>query len=200
MPLGNNALLEPGNLYHETGFRVAARSGLITVIAADADVFAFRNPNVKPIKIARIDVGFMTTTAFTALAFPCFQLHKVVGFSAIHSGGTPTAIDNVIMKRNAGHVDLVSGTDFECVIAGIAALTTATYTAADLDEPIELFPSFCALSGAAAGVATIDASWEPGGLLPFVLDQNEGLILKCTTTMGTAGVGRLFVGIDAHRS
>jgi hypothetical protein len=189
-----NMQLEPGNTVRAVGFRVPARSGLMTTIAADADVFGFRNPSVKPIAVSRIDLRWLTATAFGAAQAVGFYVYKVIGFSAIQNGGSPVVIDNVLLKRNLSHDDLVSGTDFECAIAGAAAITGGTYTAPDADEPFHLACSDGNLSPAIVDV------WEPGeGRLPIVLDQNEGLVLRCALTMGASGVGRLFVGLDAHR-
>ena len=207
MPNGANCLIEPGNLVHATGFIVGARSGLMTGIAADADVYALRNPSPKPIRVPAIKLAWVTTVAASADPLLGFALHKVTGFSAIHSGGAPLTVSAATLLRNAGHIALAQGSaatnDFDCRIADAGAMSTATYdaTSANNGRPFDMVAAEPGMTPSAANVApSLNYVWRPEDGLPLVLDQNEGIIIRLVATMGTALVGRLFVGPKCHRS
>lgn len=198
----NNLTYDPRDKNTE-GLIWGALSGSMTGIAADADVAGVTNLNVSPIVVQRIRLRWVTTTAFAAAQCMAFRVNKVTGFTAVHTGGTPTAVqahhnfgEGVKVNRATGAAyttgDRIPLTEISGVIAGTAAITTATYTAEDTDEP-EVFAI-----GAGSTLPTVWENWVPPGP-PLVLPQNTGLIVNLAIAMGSSGVGKLYVGVDGYR-
>mgnify|MGYP001584478382 FL=1 len=179
-----------------------ALSGLMTGISADADVAAVFNLNDSPIVVPRIRIRWFTTTAFTTAQCMAFRVNKVYGATAIHTGGTPTAIQahynfqSGQKTTRAGAViatgDRIPLTEISGVIAGTAAITTATYTGEDTDEPEAV------AIGAGSTTPSVWENYVPPGP-PIVLPKNTGIVINLAIAMGAAGVGKLFVGLDGAR-
>lgn len=197
----NNLTYDPRDKNTE-GLIWSALSGLMTGIAADADVAGVTNLNVSPVVVQRIRLRWVTTTAFASAQSMAFRVNKVYGFTAVHSGGTPTAVQAHYnfqggQKVTRAGVAIATGdriplTEISGVIAGAAAITTATYTAEDADEP-EVFAI-----GAGSTLPTVWENWVPPGP-PLVLTQNTGLVVNLAIAMGASGVGKLYVGVDGYR-
>lgn len=205
----SNGLLVEENLGSAYGVIAGARSGLMTVLSAGDDCYLLRNVAGRPFKITMARIRLVTTTAFGSAQCLAFQFHKVYGCTAVHSGGTPTTFaghwrfqGNVPKTSTGDTVEqtvVVSPTlpdvqdvALNGVISGTAALTGATYTAPDADEP-----EFFAIA-AGSTLPAIYEDWQPRDGLPLVLEQNTGLLGRVTVTMGATGVGRLYVGIDGY--
>jgi hypothetical protein len=179
-----------------------ALSGLMTAIAADADVAGLVNLLDAPFVVQRIRLRWFTTTAFASAQAMAFRVNKVYGFSAVHTGGTPTAVQahynhqaGIGTTRAAAVVatgDRVPLTEISGVIAGTAAITTATYTGEDTDEPEVL------AMGAGSTLPSVYENYVPPGP-PLVLTKNTGLVVNLAILMGASGVGKLFVGVDGYR-
>lgn len=187
----------------EEGLTIGMLSGAITGIAAGGDVAAIRNIHASPIRILRVRLRFVTTTAFAAAQCMGFRGHKVYAFTAVHDTGTPTAIQ-AHYNFQGGHSvtragvavavgDRIPLTEISSVVAGTAAMTNGAYTAADADEPEIL------AIGAGSTLPSVYENWVPPGP-PLVLSANTGLVIKNQILMGASGAGTLFVGVDAVRA
>lgn len=198
MAMGENLLLDAGNLRQATGYILGAVSGAMTTIAADADVFALRNVSASPIVVSQLRLGWVNSTAFGTAQAVAFRAHKVYGFTAVHTGGSPKSVQAHYKRqsqiRGTATGDRVPLTDLSAVIAATAAITTPTYTAADADEP----EWFAASDGNLSPGFNVDL-WPRDGL-PVVLEQNEGIVVKNQVLMGATGVGNLFVCLELYRS
>jgi len=170
-------------------------SGLITGIALDADVAAIRNLDPRPLCIRRMRIRFMPTTAFGAAQAVGFHIHKVYGFTAVHTINSPKSCQahHHYQGGMAGTAvgDRIALTSISGVIAATGAMSGATYTTPDADEP-EHFAV-----GVAGLLPSVDDDYEPG--LPVVLEQDTGLVVQCSLLMGASGAGRLFFAIDGYR-
>ena len=179
------------------GICVPLTSGVITGIAADADLAAIRNVDIRPFCIRSSRVRFSPTANFSSPQGILFRVLKVYGFSAVHTGGTPKSIQahhyhqSGIAGSTAG--DRIPLTEISSVIATTAALTTATYTAPDTDEPEQV--------AASAGLAlpNISDDYVPVAGLPWVLMPNQGLVLQNVIAMGAGGAGILSWIVDGYR-
>ncbi len=197
MSMAENLVIHPANLVQAEGLAVGAISGLITTITAGADVFAFRNVAGRPLGLANLRVRFVPTTAFSSAQAVAFRAHKVYGFTAIHTtGGTNVQAHYKWQKQVKGSStgDRVPLTQMAAYIAATGAISGATYTAADDDEPEEI-----ASSDGSVLPSIRDHHYWPRDGLCHVLDVNEGIVLKNHITMGSTGVGNLFVGMDLYR-
>jgi hypothetical protein len=190
----DNLQLSNDTLRGASGIIIGALSGLITGVAAGADLFAVRNILAVPVAVPGIRLRWAPVTAFgtaQALALAC---SKVYGFTAIHTtGGKAVQAHN----RSAIVGDAVGArialTEISAYIALTGAITGATYTAEDADEP-DVFAV-----GASSLSPGLYEDWSPIDGLPQTLAANTGFVIKNVVAMGASGAGLLFVGIDGFR-
>lgn len=197
MSMEENLVIDVGNLRQAQGLCVGAVSGLITTISAGADVFGFRNIASKPLGVANLRVLFAPTTAFASAQAVAYRVNKVYGFTKLHdTAGTVVQAHYKWQNQVRGSAtgDRVPLTEMAGYIAGTAAITGATYTGEDTDEPDDFWVS----DGSTLPSIRTPAHWSRDGLC-HVLDVNEGLIVNNQITMGSSGVGNLFVGFDLYR-
>ena len=198
----NSLALKESNIQDAQGIVVPLLSGLMTGIAAAADVAAVCNLGTIPLVVDGVRIRWVTTTAFAAAQALAFRMNKVYGFTAVHTGGTPVATqahynyqEGVKTNQATGAAvttgDRIPLTEISSVISGIAAITTATYTGEDVDEP-EVFAV-----GAGSTLPGVYENWYP--LVPLILPQFTGLVFNNHIAMGASGVGNLFIGVDCHR-
>lgn len=191
----DNLYLGPDTLRGAEGLIIGAFSGLITGVAANADLFGLRNIGPRRLAITAIRLRFVPRTAFTTAQAVAFRVHKVYAFTGVHSGGSGTAVQAHYRSAlvGGGVGDLVPLTEISAIIAGTAAITSGTYTAATATEP-ELVGV-----GAAATLPGLYEDWSPIDGLPITLAPDTGIVVKNVVAMGAAGVGNLFVGFDGFR-
>lgn len=170
-------------------YAIGGSSGAMTGVAAAGNVFSFRNTGSNLIMVRRVQVGFITTTAFTTAQGLAFGLLKATAFSASDSGGTAlyTAGAN---KHRTAFTNITSAPDIR--IGSTAALTAGTKT-------LETVPL-----GVAGGSSTAVGTSMPitallshdAGDYPLILAQNEGFIITNDIAQGAAGVIRLHVNVE----
>jgi hypothetical protein len=168
---------------------IGAISGALTVAAANAPVYSFRNTGTNLIMVRRITVGFATTTAFTTAQALQYALIKATGFTISDSGGTALYTVGANKHRNS-FTNISSAPDIR--IATTGALTAGTRT-------LETQP----LAVACGTTNAVGATLPPTSLFshdtgdyPLILAQNEGFIITNLTTMGAAGVINLQVNLE----
>ena len=168
---------------------IGATSGAMTGVAANGPVFSFRNTGTNLILIHRLQVGFVTTTAFTTAQALSYAVYRATGFTVSDSGGTAlyTAGQN---KYRTSFTNISSAPDIR--IGSTGAVTAGTRT---LDT--------VALGIAGGSSTAVGTSLQPTGLIthdagdyPVVLAQNEGLVMTNLIAMGAAGVINLHVNIE----
>ena len=191
MPQENYALVER-NLVQATGFILPARSGAMTGIAADADVYGAVNLNSqRNLALTMARVRFVTTTAAASAQAMAIRFSKVTGYTAVHSGGSGVSVQahyhTLPLRQAAG--TRVPTTEIRAVISGIAAITSATYTAPDDDEP-DFYPI-----SSGGTFPTIYEDVFPADGLPSVLEPNTGIVGKLDIAMGASLVGRLYIAL-----
>ena len=168
---------------------IGATSGAMTGVAANGPVFSFRNTGTNLILIHRLQVGFVTTTAFTTAQALSYAVFRATGFTVSDSGGTAlyTAGQN---KYRTSFTNISSAPDIR--IGSTGAVTAGTRTL----DTVSL--------GIAGGSSTaVGTSLQPTGLIthdagdyPVVLAQNEGIVMTNLIAMGAAGVINLHVNIE----
>jgi hypothetical protein len=196
----NNLRFDPNSSSAEYAV-VPGVSGALTGVAAGGDVFGCVNLNDEPILVLGMRIRFVTTVAFASAQGLAFRVNKVTGFTAIHSaGGTAVQAHYLYgegLTVNKAGTALVTGdriplTEISSYISATGAISGATYTAEDTDEP-EVF--------AVGAGSTLPGVYEdyspPGGA--WVLPKNTGIVVNNHILMGTSGVGNLFVGLDIVR-
>lgn len=192
----NLGMRDSRNLLQATGYILGAVSGLVTGVAAAGDVFGLRNVSTKAVAISMIRLRWVTTTAFASAQGLAFRVNKVTGFTAIHDTGGKAVQAHYKRQsqiRGSSVGARVALTDLSAYISDATAITGATYTAEDTDEP-DLFAV-----GAGSTLPGVYEEWAPEDGLPLVLEQNEGIVVNNHIALGASGVGNLFVGLELFR-
>jgi hypothetical protein len=193
----------------EGAYRSAAKSGLITTIAAGTasagHVWAARwAPPITPgttvpekrrfAVLQRFRARWFTITGFTAAQEVALDLFRVTAYTAAHAGGsaiTPSA------KRTSFPAALMTGR-----VAAAVELTNGTETF-DTD-PIAsgVFSELAAAATVPKGLVELYLSTEDLDRHPIILgpgsvaSPGEGLVLRNSVLMGAAGTARLVVEMD----
>lgn len=172
-------------------FSLGAQSGALTAVAAAGPVFSFRNTGVNTMMLRRFGIGFIETTAFTAAQIVDFGLFFARAFSVSDTGGTAVAMTGNNAKVRTS---LATPNGLDVRIAAAAALTAGTRT---LDaNPLAQLGGFCGAVGQGIPTTPNNMIQHDTGDYPLILAPNEGLVLAVLTTMGAAGVGRLYVNME----
>lgn len=171
-------------------YSFGATSGALTGVAAAGPVFSLRNTGTNLLKVRRLQVGFVTTTAFTTCTQGlAYNLLFATGFTVSDSGGTAlyTAGQN---KHRQSFTNITSAPDVR--ISTTAAITAGTRTLNTI------------AMGVAGGTSAAVGDSMPitsllshdAGDYPIILAQNEGLVVTNAIAMGAAGVIALHVNIE----
>ncbi len=199
----NRAAENEGSVSKLNGeYRMAARSGLVTVAAAgDATaghMFVMRNPSTtKKFQLRYLSAQFATTTAMAAQQPMGYDLIVGRSYTASHTGGTAidmfTATGSQKVRTNQ---DLTLFTVNTVRIATTAGLTAGTHT---LDgQPISQKLFLSPTLGNVAEVVLFDARDDGASTVRSALSlgQDEGIILRNVVLMGATGVGYLTVNVE----
>ncbi|MBN8995219.1 MAG: hypothetical protein J0H94_08330 [Rhizobiales bacterium] len=174
-------------------FAFGAQSGALTGVAANGPVFSLRNAagNSELVLVRHIGLGFLTTTAFTTPQTVDYGLFVARSFTASDSGGTAISVTGSNTKVRTS---LAAPNSLDARIAAAAALTAGTRT---LDT--NALAQLGAWSGGAGqGIVPVQNNlWDQyTGDQLIVLAPNEGLVIANLTTMGAAGVARLYINVE----
>lgn len=168
---------------------IGESSGLLTGAAAAAAVFSFRYAGTGLLVVRRLQVGFVTTTAFTAAQALAYRLFVARAFTTSDSGG------NVItLTGNNGKHRTSLGTPgtLDMRIAAAGALGAGIRT---LDtNAIAIAGGTSSAVGASMPITNLVATEALSHQL--VLAPNEGLVLANVIAMGAGGVINLYVNIE----
>lgn len=167
-------------------FRVVAKSGLMTVIAATGPVFSMRwTSSEVHAMIKKVNLWWVTITAFGAAQLVEYDLFKVNNFSVVDSGGlavTPASI-TPLNSFVSGLWPKSALNDMR--ISDTAALTAGTRTP-------DTYPIFTRASWSAGiGQGLFNPVGKEEFDNPIVLKANEGLVLANSLVMGATGVTKL---------
>lgn len=179
-------------------YRVCGLSGLMTTIAAGTGsaghVFAFRWSHASMLcVVTKLRAKWTTIAGFTAAQEVGLDCYVARSYTADHGGGTGlTLTGNSGKKRSTyGTMNVPS-----IRVASTTALTGSSFT---LDPHPIAYGGFSELAAGAAvpkGFFTLDVIDETTAGHPFVLTQNEGLVIRNTILMGAGGTARLGVEIE----
>lgn len=196
--MAENNLIENGRLVYCKSHWIGGVSGALTAVAAQALVYGLRNITNEELVVSKFVMKFFTTVPFTAPQGLGFALYKATLVSADFSGGIAI---NPTRKRVGDHV-LLPVTETSVQIANAGALAGGGTFAFDADDPIDVMT--CGSNNPTAAATTADmrgeSVWTPGNQVPISLTANEGLVVVPLVTMGAAGVGKLFIGVDVHKA
>lgn len=164
-------------------------SGSVTGIAANANLFSFRNLGTNLIAVRRVFAGWLTTTAFTTAQQVDLKLLAARAFTVSDSSGTAVTFSGNDKKLKTS---LATLTSTDCRVAAAAGLTAGTRT---LDtDPLGVLVGWSSAAGQVQAIA--DLINQPPGAWPLVLAQNEGFVVQAITAFGAAGVVKFYIGAE----
>lgn len=164
---------------------IADKTGLVTVLAANATLFSLRNTGANVVLVRRVQMQWITTTTFTAAQRLEYGLY-IASFSSADAGGT---------ALNAGsgkHRTTMSTPAIEARIALTTALTAGSRTLSP--SPVGIAAMFSNAVGATMQQTSLLS--QDAGDHPIVLGTNEGLVLNNLVLMGAAGVGVVYLNVE----
>ena len=173
--------------------QISAKTGALTVVTGSTAnlVFALRNGGSNLYLVRKIQIGYTTTTGYTAAQFQDFGAYVARGYTGASSGGTAITISG---NTNKLRTSLGTLSTPDCRISTTAALTAGTLTVDT--NPIGVYGTWCAAATAGAGFPLTTIFDQGPGDYPLVLANQEGLVICPITTMGAAGVGILTVVVE----
>ena len=174
-------------------YRVTVTVGLLATQAANGTLFSFRwGDATRLCAIQDIRLQVLQTAAATATIMPSFNVFIARGFSASDSVGTAvTLTGNNMKKRTSMGTSLVTDIRYSAAAAG---LTVGTRT---LDaQPVITLPTQQTITTPNASIYSIDLDLDSGSAHPYILAQNEGIIVQGPSVIfGAAGTANLIVDI-----
>ena len=172
---------------------VGARSGAVTVAAANSALFSFRNLGANPVIVRRIGCGFIATTGFTAAQELAYGLKVARAFTASDTGGTAIALTGSNAKVRTS---LAALTSVDCRIATTAGLTAGTKTLDTNDLATQGFYAAASAVGTLLAPALNNLLSHDTGDYPLILAQNEGFNIMNLLVIGAAGVGTFYANVE----
>jgi len=172
-------------------------SGLLTGVAAGGVVYAFRwAPSVTTqlCMVRRIEIGYITTTAFGTAQGLTYSLQAARSFTASYSsGGTAAAFTqtNTGKQRTAMPTSAFSAGG-QLYMANTGVISGATNV---LDTQVL---GYTAGSSTAIGTSLTPTpvfQHNPGDY-PLIFANNEGFIINNVFAMGASGVINLYVNVE----
>jgi hypothetical protein len=174
-------------------YRIGQMTGLLTGIAANADIFQFRwglSAHLAAIKFVK--VRYAVVTGFTAAQELAFDVTGSVGWTVNGTAGTSIVAGTANLKKRTTYVDS-KVTDMR--IAATSALGQGTKTPS-------ANPLMASSAKTLAAAATVqDIAFEEtmdmtnSGDAPLILQQNEGFSVRNSIAMGAGGTVRATVQV-----
>jgi hypothetical protein len=174
---------------YKRSFTTGAITGIAAGTATAGHLLAMRWADAaKTARLRSIELEFLLTTAFGAAQEVGFDVYRLTGYSAAHTGATALDFTGANNKKRVGAVDsIMTGR-----IANAGALTAGTHT---LDtDALARMSVWAGAIGAQMAARYFDfTNTEPGGLY---LANNMGLLLRNVIAWGATGVGKVHATVE----
>lgn len=187
----------PASIGH---YRVTHRFAIVANQAASSRLFEIRNTGPNLLIPTRLYIKVVTQSAHTAIIENSFDVYKATGFTVVDTTNVVTPIANV--ARTTGMTAPPGNAQIRGVtIAGAAAgMTGGTVVA--LFNAIAQLPYIAPLAAMAVGETTprfpavLDAFDDSGGVHPFALEANEGIVIANRVLLGAAAGASVYVDLS----
>jgi hypothetical protein len=180
--------------YNVGHYRVNHRCALVNTQAANSRLFEIRNTHATNLLVpTRLILKWLQTGTHTAAIEDSLDVFKVTGFTVVDTTNTvtPTAsIKRASMTAQPGNAALRAVT-----IAGAAAGMTGGTLTKD-GSSIGQLPKWLLAALPTAGVVdpnVADIFDDVNGTHPFVLAQNEGIIVENRVLLGAAAASSVYI-------
>lgn len=180
-------------------FRVTHRFVLVATQAATSRLFEIQNPTSGRLLIpTRLKVSWVSAAAHTALIEDSLDLYKATGFSAVDTTNTVTPVG--ITKRTTGGGASTANIRGVTVAGAAAGMTGGVVTA--LANPVSQLGIILAQAVMAAADTVsrypevVEMLDDMNGTHPFVLEQNEGLVVTNRVLLGAAAGSSVYIDLS----
>lgn len=166
-------------------YRMAAVTGLTTIIAAAGSIFSMRwSDSQVRFVLQRLQISAVITTAFTTAQEVSVDLSKQSNFSSPDTGGTSMLPINDSYKKKTTMANSIVN---DMRVATTAALGNGTSIAQPAMSSV-IMPFILNSVGSSALALLFDI--RPGEEAPLELGPSEGFRVRLAQTMGVVGVVR----------
>lgn len=178
-------------------YQLGLVSGLLTGVAAGGVVYAFRwapTTSTQLCMIRRIEIGFITTTAFGTAQGLAFSMQGARNFSASYSsGGTAAAFT----QTNTGKFRTVMPTSALATGGQIYMANTGVISGATNTLDTQQM-GYVAGSSTAIGTSLVPTPifQHQTGDYPLIFAANEGFVVNNVLAMGATGVINLYISVE----
>lgn len=181
-------------------YRVTYRFAIAATQAAGSRLFEIRNTAAQLLIPTRMQVKILIREASTAIIENSLDVYKAVGFSVTDTTNTVTPIAKA--KRTTGMTAAPASCDIRGVTAAGAAAGMTGGTVTALADPIAQCPYVAPIVVMAATdtfprfPTVTDVFDDVNGTHPFVLEQNEGIVIANRVLLGAAAAGVIFIDLS----
>lgn len=164
----------------------AAQTGLVTGIAAGAQLFTLRYSGTKNLLVRRLQWAFLTTTLGAAGRYDFASMRTAYQAPNVDSGGASISI-------GGKHRSALATPNVEARVATTTGLTAATGRVNESGAMASAGYWSAAIGSALAATAFIS---QDSGDHPVVLAPNEGLYIAALAVPAATAVGMGYVGCE----
>jgi hypothetical protein len=179
----------PASIGH---YRVNHRAALIAAQAANSRLFEIRNTSATNLIIpTRLILKWQLNAAHTAAIEDSLDVFKVTGFTAVDTVNTVTPVPSLKRTSMGATTAAIRGV----TVAGAAAGMTGGTLVKDASSVGQLPQWLLAAVPTTSTVpyAVLDVFDDVNGTSPFILVQNEGLIIENRVLLGAAAGSMVYI-------
>jgi|SRR6267154_5321542 len=169
-------------------YRYGGFTGILpAALGANSQIFQFRWTDATRLAvIQRISISAVVSTTFFAAGVPVqVDLVKVTTWSAQGTGGTSVTPSATLKKRTSMGSSLVAAGDIRIATTAALGAGTSTLEANSMGAIAAPGPITASLNGQIIGPGTDIYAGDLDAGHPFVLVQNEGLVIRSVAVPAT---------------
>lgn len=182
----------PSSIGH---YRVTHRCVLVATQAANSRIFELRNPHASNLIIpTRLLIKWLNQSAHTAIIEDSLDAYKVTGFSVLDTTNTVTLTPSLKRTSMSATNAQFRGVTATGVAAGMTGGTLTKDPGPFFQLPRILNQAVMATSETQPRIADVgDALDDDFGAHPWVLAQNEGIIIENRALLGAAAGSSVYI-------
>lgn len=170
-------------------YRVNHRCVLVATQAANSRLFVIRNPHATNLIIpTRLVIKWVTASAHTAFLEDSLDVYKLTGFSVLDTTNTVTLTPSLKRTSMGATNAQLRGVTVAGAAAGMTG-ATSTKDGSSIGQLARILPQTveATTETLARDTAVLDVFSDDFASHPFVLAQNEGIMVENRVVLGAAG-------------
>lgn len=181
----------PASIGH---YRVNHRGVLVNTQAANSRLFEIRNSGTNLLVMTRLLIKWVTASAHTAFIEDSLDVFKVTGFTVLDTTNTVTLTPSLKRTSMSATNAQVRGNTIAGAAAGMTG-GTLTKDGSSIGQLARILPQTVepTTETTARDTAVLDVFDDVNGTHPFVLAQNEGIIVENRVVLGAAAGSSYYI-------